>query len=69
MSASALSQQITTWTGNEGHIYNTTRSSLRKSIESSDSVMQTIRDEAIPLTGPEFEQLLRTIGSTRRASA
>lgn len=59
--AHGLSEQILAWTGNEGQIFNTTRSGLRDSIARADSVMMSIREDAVVLVGPEFEQLLRAI--------
>lgn len=56
-----LSEQILAWTGNEGQIFNATRSGLRDSIARADSVMTSIRHDAVALVGPEFEQLLRAI--------
>jgi predicted nucleotidyltransferase len=62
-----LSEQILAWTGNEGQIFNATRSGLRDSIDRADSVMMSIRHDAVPLVGPEFEQLLRVIDAEKVA--
>jgi predicted nucleotidyltransferase len=64
-----LSEGILAWTGNEGHVYNATRSGLRDSIARADSVMMSIRHDAVPLVGPEFEQLLRAIDAETVARA
>lgn len=64
-----ISQQIVRWTGNEGHIYNTTRSSLRESIERADPIVMSIRQDAVALIGPEFEQLLRSLDAEKVARA
>jgi predicted nucleotidyltransferase len=64
-----LSEQITAWTGNEGHLYNATRTWLHESIESVDPVVASIRQDAVTLTGPEFEQLLRDLHSEKLAHA
>lgn len=62
-----LSEQILAWTGNEGQIFNATRSGLRDAIDRADSVMMSIRHDAVPLVGPEFEQLLRVIDAEKVA--
>lgn len=64
-----LSEQIKAWTGNEGHLYNATRTWLQESIESADPVMMSIRHDAVTLVGPEFEQLLRELHSDKLAHA
>jgi predicted nucleotidyltransferase len=67
--ASSLSEQIRAWTGNEGHLYNATRTWLQESIERADPVMVSVRHDAVTLMGPEFEQLLRELGSEKLAHA
>lgn len=67
--AFSLSEQITAWTGNEGHLYNATRTWLHESIESADPVMVSIRQDAVTLIGPEIEQLLRELHSEKLAHA
>jgi predicted nucleotidyltransferase len=67
--ASGLSEQITAWTGNEGHLYNATRTWLHEAIEGSDPVMMSVREDAVAVVGPEFEQLLREPHSARLANA
>jgi predicted nucleotidyltransferase len=62
-----LSEQILAWTGNEGQVFNATRSGLRDSIARADPVMASIRHDAVPLVGPEFEQLLRAIDAEKAA--
>jgi predicted nucleotidyltransferase len=64
-----LSQHILAWTGNEGHIYNATRTWLRDSAERADPVVMSIRRDAVALIGPEFEQLIRAIDSETAARA
>ncbi|MCS5718473.1 nucleotidyltransferase domain-containing protein [Herbiconiux sp. CPCC 205763] len=64
-----LSEQIRAWTGNEGHLYNATRTWLQESIEGADPVVMSIRQDAVTLMGPEFEQLLREIRSEKLAHA
>lgn len=60
-----LGEQIRAWTGNEGHIFTATRSWLRDSIERSDSVIMSIRHDAVALIGPEFDQLVRAIDAEK----
>lgn len=63
-----LGQKISAWTGNEGHLYNATRTMLRQSIDAADAVVVSIRRDAVTVIGPDFEQLLRglrTEASTR----
>lgn len=62
-----LSDHILAWTGNEGQIFNVTRSGLRDSVARGDSVMTSIRQDAVALVGPEFEQLLRAIDAEKVA--
>lgn len=64
-----LSEQIRTWTGNEGHIFNSTRSWLQDSIARSDSVVMSIRQDAVALIGPEFDQLIRAINAEKVSRA
>lgn len=64
-----LGDQITAWTGNEGHLYNVTRSGLRESNEAAEPVMMSIRQDAVTLIGPEFEQLLRQVDAEKLANA
>jgi predicted nucleotidyltransferase len=64
-----LSEQIRAWTGNQGHIFNATRSWLQDSIERSDSVVMSIRQDAVALIGPEFDQLIRAIHAEKVARA
>jgi len=64
-----FSEKILTWTGNEGHVFNMTRSRLRESIQSADAVIASIRRDAAALIGPEFEQLLRAIDAEEAAHA
>ncbi|RFA23671.1 nucleotidyltransferase domain-containing protein [Subtercola boreus] len=64
-----LSQQIMAWTGNEGHVYNATRSWLRDAIEKNDPVVMSIRQDAVALVGPEFEELLRELDTGKYARA
>lgn len=64
-----LSEQILAWTGNDGHIFNATRSWLLDSIGRGDSVMMSIRHDAVAVVGPEFEQLLRAIDAEKVARA
>jgi predicted nucleotidyltransferase len=56
-----LSQMIEAWTGNAGQIFNATRTWLHDAIERSDPVVMSLRQDAVALVGPEFEQLLRVI--------
>jgi len=56
-----LSQQVLAWTGNQGHVNNVTRSWLRAAIDGGDSVVMSIRQDAVALIGPEFEQLIRAL--------
>lgn len=67
--AYSLSQQIAAWTGNEGHIYNATRSGLSDAIDGADPVMTSIRHDAVALIGPDFEQLLRALHAEKRTHA
>jgi predicted nucleotidyltransferase len=67
--AFSLSEQIRAWTGNEGHLYNATRTWLLESTEGADPVMVSIRHDAVTLMGPEFEQLLRELHSEKLAHA
>jgi predicted nucleotidyltransferase len=67
--AFSLSERITAWTGNEGHLYNATRTRLQESIEGADPVMESIRHDAVTLMGPEFERLLRELHTEKRAHA
>lgn len=60
-----LSEQIMAWTGNRGQVFNATRSWLRDSIERADPVVMSIREDAVSLVGPEFEQLIRAVGVER----
>lgn len=60
-----LTEQILGWTGNKGHVFNATRSWLRDSIERSDPVVVSIREDAVALIGPEFEQLLRATAADK----
>ena len=63
-----LSQQVLAWTGNEGHVNSVTRSWLSAAIDGGDSVVMSIRQDAVALIGPEFEQLIRVLraeGSAR----
>jgi len=62
-----LSEQILAWTGNQGQVFNATRSWLRDSIDRADPVMMSIREDAVTLVGAEFEQLLRTIDAEKGA--
>ncbi|WP_349899389.1 nucleotidyltransferase family protein [Parafrigoribacterium soli] len=64
-----LSEKILAWTGNHGHVFNATRSWLRHSVQRADSVMVSIRQDAVTLVGPEFEQLLRAIDAEQVARA
>jgi predicted nucleotidyltransferase len=63
-----LRENILVWTGNKGQILNATRSGLRDSIARADSVMTSIRHDAVPLVGPEFEQLFRALDADVRNS-
>ena len=56
-----LSTGIEAWTGNRGHINNVTRSGLADMVHRRDSLVESLRSEASPLIGPDFEQLLRDI--------
>lgn len=56
-----LSEAVLAWTGNEGQVFNATRSWLRGAITRADPVMTSIRQDAEAVVGPEFEQLLRAI--------
>jgi predicted nucleotidyltransferase len=60
--AHGLSEQIGAWTGNDGQIFNATRSWLRDSIERAEPVVMSIRHDAVTLVGPDFADLLRAIG-------
>ena len=62
-----LSQRIMEWTGNQGHIYNATRSSLRESVERADPVVASVRDDAVALSGPAFKQLLQVLDAEKLA--
>lgn len=64
-----LSQQILRWTGNEGQIYNGTRSWLREAIANVDPVVMSIRQDAVTLVGPEFEDLLRALDAEKFSNA
>jgi predicted nucleotidyltransferase len=63
--AHTLSQHIRAWTGNEGQVFNATRSWTRDAIERADPLLTSIRRDAVTLVGPEFEQLLRSIDAER----
>ena len=65
--AHGLSEHVLAWTGNYGHVYNARRSWLRDSIARADSVMMSIRQDAVALVGPDFEQLLRAIDAEKGA--
>ncbi len=62
-----LSEQIRLWTGNDGHIFNATRSWLRDWIERADPVAVSIRGDAVVLVGPAFEHLLRALDAEKSA--
>ncbi|WP_291048611.1 nucleotidyltransferase domain-containing protein [Herbiconiux sp.] len=64
-----LADQITAWTGNEGHLYNLTRSELRVAMERAGPLAMSVRQDAVTLIGPEFEQLLRQVDSEKLARA
>lgn len=64
-----LSEAVLAWTGNEGQVFNATRSWLRDAITRADPVMMSIREDAVALVGPEFEQLLRVIDAETVARA
>jgi predicted nucleotidyltransferase len=64
-----LSERVRAWTGNEGHIFNATRSWLKDSIDRSDAVIMSIRQDAVALIGPEFDQLIRAINAEKVARA
>lgn len=62
-----LSEGVLVWTGNYGHIYNASRSWLGDAIARRDATMMAIRQDAVTLVGPEFEQLLRAIDAEKVA--
>lgn len=64
-----LSQQIVAWTGNHGHVHNVTRSWLRDSIDAADPLALSIRQDAVALHGPEFEQFIRVLRAEKTAHA
>jgi predicted nucleotidyltransferase len=57
-SAHDLSDNIAAWTGNRGQIYSVTRSGLADMVRRGDSIVTSLRADAIPLVGPEFARLL-----------
>jgi len=59
--AYGLSSSIEAWTGNHGHINNVTRTDLAAMVRRRDSLVESLRSEAIPLIGPDFEQLVRDV--------
>jgi predicted nucleotidyltransferase len=64
-----LSEGVQVWTGNYGHISNASRSWLGDAIARRDATMMSIRQDAVTLVGPEFDQLLRAIGAEKGARA
>ncbi|GAA2086645.1 hypothetical protein GCM10009840_25420 [Pseudolysinimonas kribbensis] len=60
--ADALSTSIQTWTGNHGQIYSVTRSELADMVRRGDSIVPSLRADAVPLVGPEFARLLLGLG-------
>lgn len=64
-----LSQNIRAWTGNEGQVFNATRSWLRDSVARADPVIMEIRRDALTLVGPQLDQLLRAIDAETGAHA
>lgn len=62
-----LSEHIRAWTGNEGHIFTITRSDLRDSLDRSDPIVVSIREDAVPVVGPDFSQFARALTQQRRS--
>nr|WP_254069362.1 nucleotidyltransferase domain-containing protein [Herbiconiux sp. VKM Ac-2851] len=64
-----LGEKILAWTGNEGHLYNATRTVVRESVDAADPVIVSIRQDAVTVIGPDFEQLLRQLRVEARSHA
>lgn len=64
--AYGLSTSIEGWTGNHGHINNVTRTDLADMVHRRDSLVESLRSEAIPLIGPDFDQLIREVQESGR---
>jgi predicted nucleotidyltransferase len=64
-----LGEKISAWTGNEGHLYNATRTVVRESVDAADPVIVSIRQDAVTVIGPDFEQLLRQLRAEARSHA
>jgi predicted nucleotidyltransferase len=64
--AYGLSISIEGWTGNHGHINNVTRSGLADMVRRRDSLVESLQSEAIPLIGPDFDQLVREVQESGR---
>ena len=56
--AHGLSGSIEAWTGNRGQIYSVTRSELADMVRRGDSIVTSLRSDAMSLVGPEFGRLL-----------
>jgi predicted nucleotidyltransferase len=62
--AHELSDNIAAWTGNRGQIYSVTRSGLADMVRRGDSIVTSLRADAIPLVGPELARLLLDLEPT-----
>ena len=56
--AHGLSDSIEAWTGNRGQIYSVTRSELADMVRRGDSIVTSLRSDAMSLVGPELGRLL-----------
>jgi predicted nucleotidyltransferase len=65
--ADRLGTSILTWTGNQGHINSVTRSEFADMVGRRDSIMTSLRADAVRVVGPEFGQLLLDSGADSRA--
>lgn len=65
--AQGVSAQVESWTGHEGQVFATSRSALHDSIKRADAVLSSIRRDAVPLVGPDFEQFLRVLEAEESA--
>jgi predicted nucleotidyltransferase len=59
--AGGLSDNITAWTGNEAQMFSVTQDELRALIRDEASIAQSFQSDAVPLVGPDYSMLLRSL--------